>query len=214
MENGCGRHAGTKSIYCPSHNAVHENMGFAPPTVVDRVLQLHVIATTLVQDFLSLHGHRFCRSYKQMQKFKCSSAVAQNAEFIQFAFDDVDQMFSGCPNTWNGWYCKHFTRSTHTKYWSPRLHWPYSIRSWVESVLLTSFLVSQKASSTQGCTFRPMCCLSYANVDIDLGETLIFAILPSVTVPCSSLCMIILYGGSPLSSSRINQSQAICMALC
>ena len=51
MGNGCGKHAGTNSIYCTSHNAVHENMGFAPSTVVDRVLQLHDIATTLVQDF-------------------------------------------------------------------------------------------------------------------------------------------------------------------
>ena len=51
MGNGCGKHAGKNNIYCPSHNAVHENMGFAPSTVVDRVLQLHDIATTLVQDF-------------------------------------------------------------------------------------------------------------------------------------------------------------------
>ena len=51
MSNGCGKHAGTNSIYCPSHNAVHENMGFAPSIVVDRVLQLHELATTLVQDF-------------------------------------------------------------------------------------------------------------------------------------------------------------------
>ena len=50
MGNGCGKHAGTSSIYCPSHNAVHENMGFAPFTEVDCVLQLHDIATTLVQD--------------------------------------------------------------------------------------------------------------------------------------------------------------------
>ena len=49
--NGWGKHAGTNSIYCQSHNAVLENMGFAPSTVVDRVLQLHDIATTLVQDF-------------------------------------------------------------------------------------------------------------------------------------------------------------------
>ena len=34
MGNGCGKHAGTNSIYCPSHNAVHENMGVAPSTVV------------------------------------------------------------------------------------------------------------------------------------------------------------------------------------
>ena len=44
--NGCGKHAGTNSICCPRHNAVHENMDFAPSTVVDRVLQLHDIATT------------------------------------------------------------------------------------------------------------------------------------------------------------------------
>ena len=44
--NGCGKHAGTNSIWCPRHNAVHENMGFAPSTVVDRVLQLHDIDTT------------------------------------------------------------------------------------------------------------------------------------------------------------------------
>ena len=52
-------------------------------------------------------------------------------------------------------------RLTDTKYWSPRLQWPYSIRSWMESVLPTPFLVSQKASSTLGFTSRPMCCLSY-----------------------------------------------------
>ena len=36
-------------------------------------------------------------------------------------------------------------RLTHrdTKYWRPGLHWPYCIRYWVESVLPTSFLVSQ-----------------------------------------------------------------------
>ena len=34
MGSGCGNHAGTNSIYCPSHNAVHENKGFAPSTVV------------------------------------------------------------------------------------------------------------------------------------------------------------------------------------
>ena len=56
-----------------------------------------------------------------------------------------------------------------TKYWSPRYHWPYSIRSWMKSVLPTSFLVSQKASSTQGLTFRPVCWLSYAMIDIDPG---------------------------------------------
>ena len=51
MSNGCGKYAGTNSIYCPSHNAVHDTRGFAPSTVVDCVLQLHDIATTLVQDF-------------------------------------------------------------------------------------------------------------------------------------------------------------------
>ena len=51
MGNGCGKHAGMNSMYCPSHNAVYENMGFAPSIVVERVLQLHDIATTLVQDF-------------------------------------------------------------------------------------------------------------------------------------------------------------------
>ena len=39
MGNGCGKHAWTNSIYCPSHNAVHENRGFALSAVVDRVLQ-------------------------------------------------------------------------------------------------------------------------------------------------------------------------------
>ena len=100
-----------------------------------------------------------------------------------------------------------------TKY-CPRLHWPYSIRSSVASVPPTSFVASQNASSTQGFTFRVVCCLSYAMIDIDPGETLIVVILPSSTVPCSSLCMIILYGRSPLSLSRINTSQATCMALC
>ena len=84
------------------------------------------------------------------------------------------------------------------KYWSPRLHQPYSHRPYVESFLPTSFLVSQNPSSTQGFTFRPVCCLSYAMIDIGPGDILIFAILPSATVPCSSLCMIILYGGSPI----------------
>ena len=41
MGKGCGKHAGMNSMYCPSHNAVHENMGFAPSIVVDRVLQLY-----------------------------------------------------------------------------------------------------------------------------------------------------------------------------
>ena len=66
----------------------------------------------------------------------------------------------------------------------------------------------------RGFTSRPVCCLSYAMIYIDPGETLIFATLLSTTVPCSSLSMIILYGGSPLSSSRINHRQAICMVLC
>ena len=34
-----------------SHNAVHENTGFAPYAVVGRVFQLHDIATILVQVF-------------------------------------------------------------------------------------------------------------------------------------------------------------------
>ena len=51
MGNGCGKHAGMNSMFCPSHNAVYENIGFAPSIVVDRALQLHEIATTLVQDF-------------------------------------------------------------------------------------------------------------------------------------------------------------------
>ena len=51
MDNGCGKHGGMNSMYCPSHNAVYENMGFAPSIVVDHALQLHDIATTLVQDF-------------------------------------------------------------------------------------------------------------------------------------------------------------------
>ena len=188
-----------------------------------------------------------------MQEFKHSSAVAQSAEFIQFAVDDVDQnlrfmdalthsmkwvilqtFYQVCPHSgesysklWKWMSCwPHLdlqfryifcgVRLTHrdTKYWSPRLHWPYCIRYWVESVLPTSFLVSQKTSSTQGFTSRPVCCLSYATIYIDPGETLIFAMLLSTTVLCSSLCMIIPYGGSQLSSSRINQRQAICMALC
>ena len=33
MGNGCGKHATTNSIYCPSHYAVHENTGFALSTV-------------------------------------------------------------------------------------------------------------------------------------------------------------------------------------
>ena len=45
MDNGCGKHAGMNSMYCPSHNAVYENIGFAPSIVVDRALQLHYIAT-------------------------------------------------------------------------------------------------------------------------------------------------------------------------
>ena len=45
MGNGCGKHAGMNSMYCPSHNAVDENIGFAPSIVVDRVLQLQYIAT-------------------------------------------------------------------------------------------------------------------------------------------------------------------------
>ena len=51
MGNGGGKHAGMNSMYCPSHNAVYENMGFAPSIVVDRALQLHDIATTLVKIF-------------------------------------------------------------------------------------------------------------------------------------------------------------------
>ena len=53
MGNGCGKHAGMNSMYCPSHSAVYENMGFAPSIVVDYALQLHDIATTLVQDHRS-----------------------------------------------------------------------------------------------------------------------------------------------------------------
>ena len=53
MGNGCGKHAGMNSMYCPSHSAVYENMGFAPSIVVDHALQLHDIATTLVQDHRS-----------------------------------------------------------------------------------------------------------------------------------------------------------------
>ena len=94
MGNGCGKHAGMNSIYSPSHNAVRENMGFAPSVVVDCVLQLHDIATTLVQDFSSLHDHRLCSTYEQVQKFGCSSAVAQSADFIQFAVDDIDKNLS------------------------------------------------------------------------------------------------------------------------
>ena len=64
-------------------------------------------------------------------------------------------------------------------------------------------------------TFRLVCCLAYSMIDVGPGETLIFAILPRATVSCSSLCMIILYGESQFSSSsRINKSQATCMALC
>ena len=88
-----------------------------------------------------------------------------------------------------------------------------SHRKWIVS-FPHHFWCLKKTSSTQRFTFRPEYCLSYAMIDIDPGETLIFAILPSTAVPCSPLCMIILYGGSPLSSSRINQSQATCMALC
>ena len=65
-----------------------------------------------------------------------------------------------------------------------------------------SHIIPQNPSSTQRFTFRPVCCLSYAMIDIGPGETLIFAILPSATVPCSSLCMIILYGGSPINITK------------
>ena len=112
----------------------------------------------------------------------------------------------------------HFFRVRLTETWheilKSKIALTYSIRSEMEIVLPTSFLVSQKVSSTQGFTFRPVCCLSYAMIDIDPGETLLFAILLSITAPCSSLCTVILYGGSPLSSSGINRRQAICMALC
>ena len=33
MGNGCGKHAATNSVYCPSHDAVHENTGFAFSTI-------------------------------------------------------------------------------------------------------------------------------------------------------------------------------------
>ena len=33
MDNECGKHAATNSIYCPSHEAVHENTCFALSTV-------------------------------------------------------------------------------------------------------------------------------------------------------------------------------------
>ena len=48
MGNGCGKHAGMNSMYCPSHNAVYEHMGFAPSIVVDRAFQLHDIARFFV----------------------------------------------------------------------------------------------------------------------------------------------------------------------
>ena len=62
-----------------------------------------------------------------------------------------------------------------------------------------SHIIPGLSKPKQGFTFRPVCCLSYAMRDIGPGETLIFAILPSATVPCSSLCIVILYGGSPIT---------------
>ena len=75
------------------------------PLYFDPVFQLHHLATTLVQEFKSLHDHRFCSSYKQVQKFERSSAIVQGAEFIQFAVVEVDQNPSLLDShmEWNGW---------------------------------------------------------------------------------------------------------------
>ena len=96
MASGCGKHAGTNSIYCPSHNAVYENMGFAPSTVVWPCFS----ATWHSYHFwFKIFSHYIitdsaASSYKKVQKFERSSAVAQSCEFIQFAIDDDDQNLS------------------------------------------------------------------------------------------------------------------------
>ena len=102
--NGCGKHAGMNSIYYPSHNAVHENMGFAPSTVVwpcfsatwhsynfgsrflvtawSQILQLLQTGAEIWAQFYSCPG---CLLH-QVRCWWCWSKLK----------------FSGCPNTFNG----------------------------------------------------------------------------------------------------------------
>ena len=165
MGNGSGKRAGTNSIYCPSNDAVHENTGFALST-----FQLHHI-TALVQDFQSLHDHRFCSSNKQVQKLEFGVQLCSCPEcWVRTVCcwrRWPKHKFTGCPNSWknemgdnanillgrpttnrenptpnceNGWATSCWPHldpqfryifcgvKRGTKYWSPRLHWPYSNR--------------------------------------------------------------------------------------
>ena len=68
--------------------------------------QLHDVATTLVQDFYSLHDHRFwfCSSYKQVQKFErqfCSCPECW-VHPICCWWCWLMVKFTGCPNTCHG----------------------------------------------------------------------------------------------------------------
>ena len=194
-----------------------------------------------------------------MQAFKHSSAVAQSAEFIQFAVDDDDQnlrFLDALTHSMKWVILQTFYQvgphsgESYSKLWKwmsccPHLDLQFryifcgvrltetrntEVQDCIDPTASEHQILSGKCPShiipglskskqykrvhIQARVLSILCHDVYAMIYIDPGETLIFATLLSTTVPCSSLCMIILYGGSPLSSSRINQRQAICMALC
>ena len=104
MGSGCRKHAGTNSIYCPSHNAVHENKGFAPSTVV----WLYFSAIWHSYHF----GSRFLiTAWSQILQLRQTGAEIW-AQFCSCPECWVHPVccwwcwpklkFSGCPNTFHG----------------------------------------------------------------------------------------------------------------
>ena len=103
MGNGCGKHVATNSIYCPSHDAVHENTVFAPSTV----FWPRFSATSHSYHF----GSRFLvTTWSQILQLLQTGAEiwAQLCSCPECWVHTVccwwcwpEHKFTGCPNTWN-----------------------------------------------------------------------------------------------------------------
>ena len=151
---GCGKHGGTNSVYCPSYNAVHENMGF----VVWPVFKLHpwfkIFSHYIITDAAA--PTNWCRNLIAVLRLPrvhpvCCWWCWPKLKFTECPEWVILQTFyqlgphpgQSCTKLWKWMSYKLLTTfrssislhflwgQTHRdiKCWSPILHWPQSIRS-------------------------------------------------------------------------------------
>ena len=101
--NGCGKHAAMNSIYCPSHDAVHENTGFAFSTVFWPCFAASSHCYHFGSRFLvTIWSHilRLLQTGAEIWAQVCSRPECW-VHTVCCIWCWPKHKFTGCPNTWN-----------------------------------------------------------------------------------------------------------------